>query len=284
MANILRIKRGTGTPSGLVPGELAYSESENLLYIGHPSNGAATQISTNQIVFASSTDNDKIILAEPTNGGSEAITVTTSNLTANRTLTLPDALPGDDKLLTINGAGQLSYTDPALSTLQAVDDVDGTTPDDTILVFNGSSWDAKTIAEMKDILDLETADSQTWVNLTLSGDLTVNGDSFVMNSTSLVIADKNIGLGTDSSTDADADGSGLVFPGTSVKSIKWNDTNDHFAMVGGDLAVSGDELYLDAANTAIKVLDNDDSGSKTINTNIGISSSQIAGTIDGGTY
>ena len=67
MANILRIKRGTGTPSGLVPGELAYSESENLLYIGHPSNGAATQISTNQIVFASSTDNDKIILAEPTN-------------------------------------------------------------------------------------------------------------------------------------------------------------------------------------------------------------------------
>ncbi len=284
MANILRIKRGTGTPSGLVPGELAYSESENLLYIGHPSNGAATQISTNQIVFASSTDNDKIILAEPTNGGSEAITVTTSNLTANRTLTLPDALPGDDKLLTINGAGQLSYTDPAVSTLQAVGDVDETTPDDTILVFNGSSWDAKTIAEMKDILDLETADSQTWVNLTLNGDLTVNGDSFVMNSTSLVIADKNIGLGTDSSTDADADGSGLVFPGTSVKSIKWNDTNDHFAMVGGDLAVSGDELYLDDANTAIKVLDNDDSGSKTINTNIGISSSQIAGTIDGGTY
>ena len=284
MANILRIKRGTGSPSGLVPGELAYSESENLLYIGHPSNGAATQISTNQIVFASSTDNDKIILAEPTNGGSEAITVTTSNLTANRTLTLPDALPGDDKLLTINGAGQLSYTDPAVSTLQAVGDVDETTPDDTILVFNGSSWDAKTIAEMKDILDLETADSQTWVNLTLNGDLTVNGDSFVMNSTSLVIADKNIGLGTDSSTDADADGSGLVFPGTSVKSIKWNDTNDHFAMVGGDLAVSGDELYLDDANTAIKVLDNDDSGSKTINTNIGISSSQIAGTIDGGTY
>ena len=137
---------------------------------------------------------------------------------------------------------------------------------------------------MKDILNLEATDNQTWVNLTLSGDLTVNGDAVIMNSTSLVIADKNIGLGTASADDAAADGAGLVFPGTSAKSIKWNDTNDHFALTGGDLTVSGNELYLDDDNTAIKILDNDDSGTKTLNTNIGISSSQISGTIDGGTY
>jgi hypothetical protein len=282
MANILRIKRGTGTPSGLVAGELAYSNDQNLLYIGHPSNGAATQISSDSIVFATSSDNDKIVLKEP--AGTDAITLTTSNLSGDRSLTLPNAFPPSDKLVTVDGAGALLYTDPAISTLQAVGDVDAITPDDTILVFNGSTWDAKTVAEMKDILNLEATDNQTWVNLTLSGDLTVNGDAVIMNSTSLVIADKNIGLGTASADDAAADGAGLVFPGTSAKSIKWNDTNDHFALTGGDLTVSGNELYLDDANTAIKILDNDDSGTKTLNTNIGISSSQISGTIDGGTY
>ena len=44
MANILRIKRGTGTPSGLVAGELAYSNDQNLLYIGHPSNIKHVQV------------------------------------------------------------------------------------------------------------------------------------------------------------------------------------------------------------------------------------------------
>ena len=280
----IRIKRGNGTPSNLIPGELAYSNDQNVLYIGHPSDGTATKISSDSIVFATSSDNDQIILEEPSGSGSESITVTTSNLSGDRTITLPASLPASDKLITVDGAGQLEYTDPALSTLQAVGDVDDTTPDDTILVYNGSSWDAKTVAEMKDILALEATDDQTWVNLTLSGDLTVNGDSVVMNSTSLVIADKNIGLGTDSSTDADADGSGILFPGTSMKSILWNDTNDHFAFTGGDLTVSGDRLYLGGDSTAKKVLDNNDSGSKTLNTDIGISSSQIEGTIDGGTY
>ena len=280
----IRIKRGNGTPSNLIPGELAYSNDQNVLYIGHPSDGTATKISSDSIVFATSSDNDKIVLEEPSGSGSESITVTTSNLSGDRTITLPASLPASDKLITVDGAGQLEYIDPALSTLQAVGDVDGTTPDDTILVYNGSSWDAKTVAEMKDILALEATDDQTWVNLTLSGDLTVNGDSVVMNSTSLVIADKNIGLGTDSSTDADADGSGILFPGTSMKSILWNDTNDHFAFTGGDLTVSGDRLYLGGDSTAKKVLDNNDSGSKTLNTDIGISSSQIEGTIDGGTY
>jgi hypothetical protein len=280
----IRIKRGNGTPSNLIPGELAYSNDQNVLYIGHPSDGTATKISTDSIVFATSSDNDKIILEEPSGSGSESITLTTSNLSGDRTITLPASLPASEKMITIDGAGQLEYTDPAISTLQTVGDVDDTTPDDTILVYNGSSWDAKTVAEMKDILALEVTDDQTWVNLTLSGDLTVNGDSVVMNSTSLVIADKNIGLGTDSSTDADADGSGILFPGTSMKSILWNDTNDHFAFTGGDLTVSGDQLYLGGDSTAKKVLDNNDNGSKTLNTDIGISSSQIEGTIDGGTY
>lgn len=281
----IRIKRGNGTPSNLIPGELAYSNDQNILYIGHPSDGTATKISSDSIVFAfESAHNDQIVLEEPSGSGSESITITTSNLSGDRSLTLPAALPPGDKLMSVNAQSELQYVDPALSTLQAVGDVDSTTPDDTILVYNGSSWDAKTVTEMKDILALEATDDQTWVNLTLSGDLTVNGDSVVMNSTSLVIADKNIGLGTDSSTDADADGSGILFPGTSLKSILWNDTNDHFAFTGGDLTVSGDQLYLGGDSVAKKVLDNNDSGSKTLNTDIGISSSQIEGTIDGGTY
>ena len=61
-------------------------------------------------------------------------------------------------------------------------------------------------------------------------------------------------------------GSGLVFPGTDEKSIKWNDTNDHYSIIGGDLKVSGDKLYM----AGTKILDNDDGGEKTINHDIRI--------------
>ena len=57
-------------------------------------------------------------------------------------------------------------------------------------------------------------------NITITGNLTVNGATTTVNSTTLTIDDKNIELGsTDSPTDTTADGGGITLKGTTDKTI-----------------------------------------------------------------
>ena len=64
-------------------------------------------------------------------------------------------------------------------------------------------------------------------SLTLSGDLTVNGTTTNLNSTNLVIEDKNIVLGdTTSPTDTTADGGGITLKGATDKTFNWVDSTD----------------------------------------------------------
>jgi hypothetical protein len=59
--------------------------------------------------------------------------------------------------------------------------------------------------------------------------LTVNGTQTIINTTSLEISDKNIGIGSTSSpTDALADGSGLTIYGSTNKTLTYNDTKKGF--------------------------------------------------------
>jgi len=59
-------------------------------------------------------------------------------------------------------------------------------------------------------------------NLTLSGDLTVNGTTTTINSTTLTVDDKNIELGSVASpTDVTADGGGITLKGATDKSFNW---------------------------------------------------------------
>lgn len=69
----------------------------------------------------------------------------------------------------------------------------------------------------------------TGTNLTLSGNLTVNGTQTVINTTSLEVADKTIGIGSTSTpSDALADGAGIVIYGTTNKTLTWQDNSDAF--------------------------------------------------------
>jgi len=64
-------------------------------------------------------------------------------------------------------------------------------------------------------------------DLTLSGNLTVNGTTTNLNSTSLVIEDKNVVLGdTASPTDTTADGGGITLKGATDKTFNWVDATD----------------------------------------------------------
>ncbi len=80
--------------------------------------------------------------------------------------------------------------------------------------------------------------------LTVTGNFTVNGTQTIINTTSLEVADKNIGIGSTSSpTDTLADGAGLTIYGTTNKTLTWsNSTPPYFNLVGGYLQVSGLDL------------------------------------------
>ena len=59
--------------------------------------------------------------------------------------------------------------------------------------------------------------------------LTVNGTQTIINTTSLEITDKNIGIGSTSSpTDALADGAGIIVYGTTNKTLTYNNTKKAF--------------------------------------------------------
>jgi hypothetical protein len=75
-------------------------------------------------------------------------------------------------------------------------------------------------------------------NITGSGatftDLTVNGTQTIINTTSLEVADKNIGIGSTSTpSDITADGAGITIYGTTNKTITWNNNSDDFAFSNG---------------------------------------------------
>ena len=98
----------------------------------------------------------------------------------------------------------------------------------------------------------------TAVGLTLSGNLTVNGTTTTINSTTLAVDDKNIELGTvDTPSDTTADGGGITLKGDTDKKITWNNTqnswifNQDIVVETGVLTVKGTEggnanIYLKA--------------------------------------
>jgi hypothetical protein len=84
-------------------------------------------------------------------------------------------------------------------------------------------------------------------NLTVTGNLTVNGTTLTVNAETVEVEDKNIVLGkVETPTDATADGGGLTLKGATDKEFKWVDSTDawtsseHVALAAGkDLLMSG---------------------------------------------
>jgi hypothetical protein len=67
----------------------------------------------------------------------------------------------------------------------------------------------------------------TAVNLTVSGNLTVNGTTTNINSTNLVVEDKNIVLAdVETPTDTTANGGGITLKGATDKTLNWVDATD----------------------------------------------------------
>lgn len=113
-------------------------------------------------------------------------------------------------------------------------------------------------------------------HLTVTGNLTVNGTTTEVNSTTLTVDDKNIELGsTASPSNTTADGGGITLKGTSDKTILWTDASDSWDFNQHVNVASGYDFKINGAS----VLSNSTLGSGVVN-----SSLQQLGTISSGVW
>ena len=86
----------------------------------------------------------------------------------------------------------------------------------------------------------------TGVNLTLSGDLTVNGTTTTIDTTTLQVEDKNIEIGKVSSpSDTTADGGGWTLKGATDKTFNWLNATDSWTSSEHIEIASGKNLKVD---------------------------------------
>jgi len=154
-------------------------------------------------------------------GGS--VTETATQTLTNKTLTSPliSGLTVTDGSIIVEGATAdssettLSFTDP--------------TADRTITFPDASGTVALTsaLSSYAPLAGATFTGAVSGTDLTLSGNLTVSGTTTNLNSTNLVIEDKNIVLGdTATPTDTTADGGGITLKGATDKTFNWVDASD----------------------------------------------------------
>jgi hypothetical protein len=143
------------------------------------------------------------IIFEGTTANDFETTLTAGEPTGDRTITLPDETGTVQLRVTDVSDTEIGYLNGVTSAIQA-------------------QMDAKAPLAAPAFTGTATA-----VNLTISGDLTVNGTTTNLNSTSLVVEDKNVILGdTATPTDTTADGGGITLKGTTDKTFNWVDATD----------------------------------------------------------
>jgi hypothetical protein len=205
----------------------------------------ATQTLTNKTLTTpviSSITNGAATLTLPTSTGTIALTsdiaagiVTesgTQTLT-NKTLTSPvvSGLTLSDSSIVIEGSTAndfettLTVTDPTADRTITLPDVTGT------VVTTGNLSAITSVG--------------TLASLTVTGDLTVNGTTTTINSTTLAVDDKNITLGdVETPTDTTADGGGITLKGATDKTFNWVDATDSWTSSEHINLASGKSYYM----------------------------------------
>ena len=124
----------------------------------------------------------------------------------------------------------------------------------TYITIGGASWNVGLPMNVQSTF-LATGDA------TIQGNLTVEGVTTTVNTTNLIVEDKNIELAaTSAPTDALADGAGITIKGSSDKTLTWSNTTKSFTFNQGlDIKQIIETVTANAtainANTTIDVLD-----------------------------
>jgi hypothetical protein len=201
-----------------------------------------TQTLTNKTltspVVTGLTLNDSSVVFEGSSADANETTLTVTNPTADRTITLPDA------------TGTVALTNNKLDVFAA------TSSAELRSVISDETGTGGLVFADTPTLVTPNIGAATGTSLVLSGDLTVNGTTTTINSTEITVDDKNLTLGSVASpTDAGADGGGITLKGATDKTINWVDATDawtfseHINLASGkEFKVNGTSLK-DAAET-----------------------------------
>jgi hypothetical protein len=190
-----------------------------------------TQTLTNKTltspVVSGLTLSDGSIVLEGATADDHETTITVTDPTADRTITLPDA------------SGTVALTNNKLDAFASTSSAElaGVISDETgtgALVFANTPT-----------LVTPNIGAATGTSLVLSGDLTVNGTTTTINSTEITIDDKNLTLGSVATpTDAGADGGGITLKGATDKTFSWVDATDAWTSSEHINLASGKSYYL----------------------------------------
>ena len=147
----------------------------------------------------------------------------------------------ETKIVNQTQAGNIIITLPATTSTLATTaqlHTQGTDVGTTSAIFeiDSDGFKIELTAESASILGVKVDGGATYADLkakdlTLSGNLTVNGTTTTINSTTLQVDDKNIELGTVAvPDDTTADGGGITLKGTTDKTIIWDNANDNWTL------------------------------------------------------
>ena len=245
----------------------------------------ATQTLTNKTLTSPQVSNliitDGSIVLEGSTPNDFETTLTVTDPTADRTITIPDA-SGTIAFttdITVSATSTNTFSNKSISL--ATNTVSGTTAEfntalsdsnfvttgDTgtvtsTMITDGTIVDgdinaSAAIAQSKisglttdlaakaPLADPTFTGTVNAANLTLTGDLTVSGTTTNINSTNLVVEDKNIVLGdVTTPTDTTADGGGITLKGATDKTLNWVDATDAWTSSEHINLASGKSFYL----------------------------------------
>jgi hypothetical protein len=191
--------------------------------------------------------------------------------TVTSTLAQLNTAISDADVATLAGTETLTnktLTSPAINTPTGITktDVGLANVDNTSDANKPVSTAAQTALDLKANLSGPTfTGTVSAANLTLSGDLTVNGTTTNINSTSLVVEDKNIVLGdAETPTDTTANGGGITLKGATDKTLNWVNATDawtsseHIDLASGKtLKYNGTDLVAAQSGNSGKYLTTD---------------------------
>ena len=193
------------------------------------------------------------VVAVPTTAGVPAANAITEAAESNTAAPVPidvtTVAPANSQILVWSASANVFLPANTLLYLNAIERVTvgaNLIANTTALFIGNSTVNAVLTANSLDI-DGTVAVGNTTItgDLTVSGNVFFNGGTTNVNSTNLVVEDKNIILGdTDTPTDVTADGGGITLKGTTDKTLTWVDSTDAWTSSEDFNLVSGKQYEI----------------------------------------
>ena len=198
----VRFKRTTGNtlPNSLSRGELVYVEGLKALFIGSGDDVNPILVADGSIIEHDNNGNPTAFKLKRNDTTNFKLT-TPNDVTENYTLTLPETLPTapDGKVpVLVDTDGTITYENPSFGNLFDITNVGGadvTLEDNDTLIYQSGIWQTVPPSTVSDMMGLTDDDDVEYRNVTVTGNLDVNGAVTSDETPTIVVQDKLVTMG-----------------------------------------------------------------------------------------